>query len=215
MALMKYLNMLICFLISQSVLAQSQFEAVGIPVMKAAVVSSFAKAEDKSGCAAGGVKYFDKILQVQGDAVSSMQVIMDLIDKSRQSHRQLEADASHCGSCQQVNEVAVYLTSEPAKVSRNSMCDNMPTVNVQVLLAESEVQGFVEATLSGNSSHGKKLFLGCPDPCSFYTAFASTPKENNKRLLNLTSHCGQPRNGSLMFAKYKFTAGLIQKWSCQ
>ena len=80
---------------------------------------------------------------------------------------------------------------------------------------DDDVQQFATATVRGMTPEGEKAYQGCPDPCSFSVASATTPTTEGKSLLNLTIHCGAPKSGSVFSAKYKFTAGLIHKWSCR
>ena len=204
----------ICFT-PLTVFSQNKFETVGIPMLKAAVLKSFPIIDKKPECPESGTKSVDKVMQDQGSATSGKSIVSSLIDKTQESLTRLESESGKCGSCQQINQVAIYTTSEPAKIVQNASCDNMPTVNLQMNLSDNDIHAFIEATISGNTPEGKKIYQSCPDPCSFYTAVAVTPLEQNRRLVNLTAHCGQPRAGSLLFAKYKFSSGLIHKWSCQ
>ncbi len=195
--------------------AQSSFEKVGIPALKKSVVESFVKTDQGKTCPAAGTVSFDRLAQVIGSASSSVDSVARLIENVKPRRDKLNIDSSRCGKCQQVNQVAAFTTSEPAKTSTNSKCNNRPTTNIRKILPMDQVENFVDSTLRGNTSEGRSLNQGCPDPCSFYVASAVTERDHNQSLLNLTVHCGQPRNGSILFADYKYTAGLIQSWSCK
>ncbi len=203
------------FLIPALASAQSAFETVALPIMKQAVATSFAASETNTNCAVGGTVAYDKLALGKGGATSSATVISSLINSIEGNRQHLLQDGSKCGSCQQVNQVAAYTTSEPEKILRNEMCDKMPTVNVQKLVADSDLKTFAAGTLRGSTPEGKKLYASCPNPCSFHVASATTPMGNQQSLINLTVHCGQPRAGSILFAKYKFSSGLIHKWTCR
>lgn len=184
-------------------------------MLKTSVLQSFAKLENNPNCAVAGSETFDNLFQTLGGAISARALVSSLLEKSQDNLKGLEVDSRRCGSCKQVNQVVVYTTSEPELVLVNSSCNNKPTVNIRTNLADSEIQTYIESTIRGNNPEGKDLYLGCPNPCAFFTASASTSLGNNRSLLNLTVHCGPPRNGSILFANYKFTAGLIHKWTCQ
>ncbi len=203
------------FLASGSVFAQSSFEKTGIPVMKKSVIESFVKTAQTKSCPMGGSLSFDRLAQNTGSATGSAEAVARLIESIDMRRDQLNVDSSRCGSCQQINQVAAYTTSEPSKTTLNASCDNRPTVNIRKLLPSNQIESFVSSTLRGSTAEGKSLYQGCPDPCSFYVASATTERDENQSLLNLTVQCGQPRSGSILFAKYKYTAGLIQKWSCK
>lgn len=201
--------------VSGSVLASSSFDKVGIPKLKKSVVESFVKTEQGRRCPVAGSVSYDRLAELTGSASSSADSVSRLLERVQSRRDQLNVDSSRCGKCQQINQVAAFTTSEPIRTLTNSMCDNRPTVNIQKLLPTDQVERYANSTLRGGTPEGKALYQGCPDPCSFYVASATTERDANQSLLNLTVHCGQPRNGSILFAKYKYTAGLIQKWSCQ
>lgn len=195
--------------------AQSSFDKVGIPAMKKSVIESFVKTDQGKACPAAGSVSFDRLAELTGSASSSVDSVARLLEAIKPRQGQLNLDSSRCGKCQQVNQVAAFTTSEPAKTNINSMCNNRPTVNIRKMISVDQVENFVSSTLRGNTAEGRSLNQGCPDPCSFYVASATTERDGNQSLLNLTVHCGQPRSGSLFFTDYKYTAGLIQSWSCK
>ena len=195
--------------------AQSSFDKVGIPALKKSVIESFVKTDQGKECPAAGSVSFDGLAQVTGSASSSVDSVARLLETIKPRQDKLNVDSSRCGKCQQVNQVAAFTTSEPAKTKISSMCNNRPTVNIRKMISLDQVENFVSSTLRGNTPEGLALNQGCPDPCSFYVASATTERGGNQSLLNLTVHCGQPRSGSLFFADYKYTAGLIQSWSCK
>lgn len=195
--------------------SQSAFEAVALPMMKKAVAASFANSEVNKNCAVGAIVAYDKLAFGKGAATSSAVIVNSLRSKIEGNRQTLLQDGSKCGTCQQVNQVATYTTSEPEKVLRNEICDKMPTVNIQKLLVDSDLESYATSTLRGATPEGKKLYAACPNPCSFHVASATTPLGNQQSLINLTVHCGQPRMGSVLSAKYKFSSGLIHKWTCQ
>lgn len=209
------LSLVTIYFVPMAAFSQTKFELTGFTVMRTAVLNAFVKSENKANCPNAGYDSHEHLFQIQDNATSSMQVINSLVEKNQPGLTILERDGSKCGSCQQVNQVAMYVTSEPVRVSVDASCNDKPTVNIQATINHRDINSFVEATLTGRSVEGKKLFHGCPDPCSLYSAFAVASLEGNKRLINLTTQCGQPRNGSLIFAKYKFSSGLIHKWTCQ
>lgn len=191
------------------------FEKVGIPLMKQAVQQSFAPTPQSKECNAGGSLDYDNLALDRGGVMSSESILSSLIQKIEGNRNELLQDSSHCGACQQVNQVAIFTTTQPEKTDQNSFCDNRPTVNIQKELRDEEIQSFASSTIRGKTPEGQELYKGCPDPCSFYIASATTPMGNGNSLLNLTVQCGQPRAGSMFFAKFKFSSGLIHKWSCQ
>ncbi len=195
--------------------SQSAFETVALPIMKQAVALSFGDSQFNKDCAAGSIVAYDKLALGNGGATSSAAIVNSLISKIEGNRQSLLQDGSKCGTCQQINQVATYTTSEPEKTLRNEMCDKMPTVNIQKLLVDSEVESYAASTLRGATPEGKKLYAACPNPCSFHVASATTPMGDQQSLINLTVHCGQPRVGIVLFAKYKFSSGLIHKWTCQ
>lgn len=205
----------ISLLVSGSAFAQTSFQTVGIPALKKSVVESFVKTEQGKNCPAEGLLSFDRIVEVTGSAVSSVDSVARLIEAVKGRKDQLNSDGSHCGKCQEINQVASYTTSEPSRTTLNSMCNNRPTVNIRKLLPMDQIETFVDSTLRGRTPEGRSLNQGCPDPCSFYIASSTTERDGNQSMINLTVHCGQPRKGSILFADYKYTAGLIQSWSCK
>ena len=195
--------------------AQSSFDKVGIPIFKKSVLASFVQTAQGKACPAAGSQSLDHLSQSVGSASSSVDSVARLIENVKPRRDQLNVDSSRCGQCQQVNQVATFTTSEPANTLTDSSCNNRPTTNFKKLLPMDQVENFVDSTLRGNNPEGQALTQGCPDPCSFYVASAVSDRGSNQSLLNLTVHCGQPRDGSILFADYKYTAGLIQSWSCK
>src|SRR3989338_535157 len=195
--------------------ANSSFESIGIPMMKESVKKSFQLSDSAQGCPQAGFQEFDSLSSARGSAMSSSKIITQLLEEIDPHHREISVENSRCGSCRQVNEIAVFSTSEPEKVKMKQFCNNRPTVNVEKEMENSDVQDFASDTMRGKTPEGKELYAGCPDPCSFYVASATTPRSETRSLLNLTVHCGQPRNGGVLMAKYIYKAGLVQKWACQ
>ncbi len=195
--------------------SENAFEKIALPMMKTAAYQSFGESEVNKECAVGATADFDKLATGRAGASSSSAMIASLLEKIENRRQELLVDSSHCGSCQQVNDVATFTTTEPEKTLRDASCDTMPTINIQKELPAGEIQSFAAATLQGKTDEGKKLYAGCPNPCSFHIATATTPLENQNSLLNLTVQCGQPRNGSILFAKYNYSSGLLHKWTCR
>ena len=211
----KHLYLAAFLLTANTVLAQGDLWSAGLPVLKTAVYKSFVSSKVNPACSPGGQNSVDKIHQVEGSATAAKSIVRSLVEGTQTELSSLSNDSSKCGSCRQVNQVVIYTTSEPAQVNADSSCDNRPTVNIQIELPDSDIQIYAESTLKGDTPQGQQLYQGCPDPCAFNTASAATPAGNGRSLLNLTVHCGQPRTGFILFAKYKFSSGLIHKWVCQ
>lgn len=183
------LLILIGLLISGISFAQSSFEKVGIPALKKSVIESFVKTEQGKNCPAAGSISFDHLAELKGSASSSVDSVARLLENVKARRDKLNVDSSRCGQCHQVNQVAAFTTSEPASTSNNSACNNRPTTNIRKIMPIDQVENFVDSTLRGNTAEGRSLNQGCPDPCSFYIASATTERDHNQSLLNLTVHC--------------------------
>ncbi len=195
--------------------AESSFIRVGIPTLKAAVLHSFPQVQASADCPEGGSQSRDNIAQTEEPVTNTKSAVTGIIEKTRPVVKEYVNETGKCGSCKQINQVSMYTTSEPAKFSLDSACDNKSAENIRMTMPDKDINSFVEAVMSGKTAEGRRIYAGCPDPCSLYTASSTVPAANNKVLLNLTVHCGQPRKGTLLFSNYKFTTGIIHKWTCQ
>ncbi len=193
----------------------SRFEAEAVPLMKKSVLQSFEPILQKDSCPEGGSQDFDRVAEDLGSALSSSKIVISLIEKAQPQLTELNQETGRCGACQQINQTAVFTTTEVDKTTPNDFCNNKETVHLQKEMPTNDVQTFVSDTLKGKTDEGKKLYVACPDPCSFNIASATTESAKGQSLLNLTVLCGQPRAQNILFAKYKFSSGLIHKWSCQ
>lgn len=195
--------------------AESRFKSIAIPILKSAVLQSFPPVQVSPDCPEGGSQLRDSIEQTVEPVTNTKSAVTGIIEKTRPVVNQYVNETGKCGSCKQINQVSMYTTSEPAKVSLNSACDNKSAENIRMTMPDKDIHSFVEAVVSGKTAEGRRIYAACPDPCSLYTASSTLPAANNNVHLNLTVHCGQPRKGSLLFSNYKFTTGIIHKWTCQ
>lgn len=195
--------------------AESSFDRVGIPTLKSAVLHSFPPVQAGPDCPEGGSQSRGDITQTEEPVTNAKSAVTGIIEKTRPVVKQYVNETGRCGSCKQINQVSMYTTSEPAKVSSDNACDNKSAENIRMIMPDKDIDSFIEAVMSGKTAEGRRIYAGCPDPCSLYTASSTVPAANSKVLLNLTVHCGQPRKGTLLFSNYKFTTGLIHKWTCQ
>lgn len=210
-----YFSFLLVMFNSGMALSDASFNRIGVPMLKSAVLRSFLPVPASSECPEGGSKSYDNVAEEQAGLMSAKSTVTNLIESARVVAKIYVNETVRCGSCKQINQVSIYTTSEPANVSVDSSCERNSAEGIQKSMPDKDISSFVEAVVSGKTSDGQRIYAACPDPCSLYTASAVIPAANNNVLLNLVVQCGQPRNGSLFFAKYKFTAGIIHKWTCQ
>lgn len=210
-----FFSFLIVLISGGNTFAESSFTRVGIPMLKAAVLQSFPQVQASADCPEGGSQSRDNIVHTEDTVTAAKSAVSGIIEKTRPVVKEYVNETGKCGTCKQINQVSVYTTSEPAKVSQDSACENKPAENIRTTMPDKDIDSFIEAVVSGKTSEGRRIYAGCPDPCSLYTASSTVPAGNNKVLLNLTVHCGQPRKGTLLFSNYKFTTGIIHKWTCQ
>lgn len=179
------------------------------------MLHSFPQVLASPDCPEGGTQSRDNVAQTEETITAAKSAVTGIIEKTRPVVKGYVNETGKCGACKQINQVSMYTTSEPAKVLSESACENKPAENIRMTMPDKDIDSFVAAVMSGKTSEGRRIYAGCPDPCSFYTASSTVPAGNNKVLLNLTVHCGQPRKGILLFSNYKFTTGIIHKWTCQ
>lgn len=208
-------NFLVILIATCAATAESSFNRIGIPTLKAAVLHSFPPVTASPDCPEGGMQSRDNIAQTEEPVTNAKSAVTGIIERTRPVVKQYVGEVGKCGSCKQINQVSMYTTSEPAKVSADSACENKSAENIRMTMPDKDIDSFVEAVMSGKTAEGRRIYAGCPDPCSLYTASSTVPAGNGKVLLNLTVHCGQPRKGTLLFSSYKFTTGLVHKWTCQ
>ena len=209
------LSFLLILLATFAAAAESSFDRVGIPILKSAVLHSFPPVQTSPDCPEGGSQSRDNIAQTEESVINAKFAVTATIEKTRPVLKEYVNETGKCGACKQINQVSMYTTSEPAKVSAEAACGNKSAENIRMTMPDKDIDSFIEAIVSGKTTEGRRIYAGCPDPCSLYTASSTLPAANNKVLLNLTVHCGQPRKGTLLFSKYKFTTGIIHKWTCQ
>ena len=209
------LSFILISLITIAAAAESSFNRVGIPTLKSAVLHSFPPVQASPDCPEGGSQSRDNVAQTAESVTNAKSAVTGIIEKTRPLVKEYVNETGKCGSCKQINQVSMYTTSEPAKISFEATCDTKSAENIRMTMPDKDIDSFVEAVVSGKTAEGRRIYAGCPDPCSLYTASSTVPAANNKVLLNLTVHCGQPRKGTLLFSNYKFTTGIIHKWTCQ
>ena len=191
-------------------------EAVEAPVTEMVSVVRSAPNELKQdpSCPAPGYEV-KKIAEAQGLIFSAKNIINDFLIQSQAPAALMNADQSHCGSsCKEINLVSTFTTSAPQQTLISKDCENLPIQVIQKELDNTEIENFANQTLRGQTDEGAALHHGCPKTCSLYVASSQTPVSPTRSLLNLTVRYGQPRDGAIFIADYKFKSGLIHQWTC-
>ncbi len=187
---------------------------VAVPYMAKAVIASSIPNHQDASCPSAGFEVMPNLAATQGAVISSAGIIKSMIDQSQNQFSKLTADKSHCGTCSETNLITTFTTSAPSRTIGDPNCFNKPVENIQKELDNSEIENFANQTLQGNTSEGQHLVQICPKTCSFYVASAQTPIGPHKSRLNLTVLCNDKRQGSIVFATYNYSLGVIHQWSC-
>ncbi len=187
---------------------------VAIPYLVKSVLASSAQPEKVLGCPDAGFVVSPTLEATQGSIVSSANIISGLVSRTPALVSKLNADRSHCGVCREMNTLTTFTTTSPQSISSDVSCQSQPVENVRIELENSEIESYVNQTLTGKNQEGQRLHQNCPQSCSFYVVSGQTSISASRSRLNLTVLCGQPRKGSLLFSSYIFTVGVIQQWAC-
>lgn len=219
-------NKLILFLIIsvvvQNLYAVSEIDKAQIQKKQeqTAITQFSATAKEESvlpsdvGCPAGGFKVFPGTTVLTGSLASAKESLSKLgLEANAQAQKIYQTNS--CGSCKPRMHLTQFVVTKPAKISYQAFCDGRPTMNFEAdFQSDEEAEQYSQDIIRKKNSEGKRLYAGCPDPCAF-SVYAGKRKLSNGKTKSITTVvCGQPRNTSILFAKYSYTFGNTAQWSC-
>lgn len=167
-----------------------------------------------SGCPISGYKIIPGSEKKTGSLMNAKKHLRGLSALALSQAKDLMA-TNACESCQQTLQATPFLITSPSKVAYKEMCDNRPTVSFEAdFQSDSEAESYTQAILNKKNQEGQRLYAGCPDPCAFTVYAGKRTLDNGKVRSTMTVQCGQPRNTSILFAKYHFSYGTALRWTC-
>lgn len=166
-------------------------------------------------CPAAGFKFVEGGPGLSGGLMSA-KANLGKLDVLAQAQAKSLSATNYCGLCQQTVYVTPSVITRPAKIAAKVFCDNRPTTSFEAdFQTDKEAEDFSQNIINKKNQEGERLYAACPDPCAFSVYAGKRTLPNGKVHSTLTVNCGQPRNTSVLFAKYNFSFGTAVQWSCR